>query len=146
MNTTVRLVLYYFFLFACLVCFFFFSFGLEDQRFKVLLLRCVCRKVTGQRKESVYSSLARCTLVIVTESTNSCDSLDSSRRDSELSPRSRCLQERTDKMATSASVSAYGRSSGALEQLRVLSHRKEANLQFYFWGFFSPVVQLATDF
>lgn len=68
---------------------------MEDQRFKVLLLRCVCRKVTGQQKESVYSSLARCTLVIVTESTNSCYNLGSSRRDSELSPRSRCLQGRT---------------------------------------------------
>lgn len=68
---------------------------MEDQRFKVLLLRCVCRKVTGQQKESVYSSLARCTLAIVTESTNSCYNLGSSRRDSELSPESRCLQERT---------------------------------------------------
>lgn len=76
-------------------CLLFFSFGMEDQRFKVLLLRCVCRKVTGQQKESVYSSLARCTLVIVTESTNSCYNLGSSRRDSELSPRSRCLQGRT---------------------------------------------------
>lgn len=66
-----------------------------DQRCKVLLLRCVCRKVTGQQKESVYSSPAWCTLGIVTESTNSCEQPRRQCERLRALARSRCLQERT---------------------------------------------------
>lgn len=76
-------------------------------------------KLQGNKKR--VFSLARCTLGVVTESTNSCCSLGSSKRDSDQ------MFTREDKMATTASVSAEGGSSLSQEQLRVLSGWKEGN-------------------
>lgn len=95
MNTTVRLVPYYYFFFVLFAFFLLLLLLVWEIRSLKSYSKMCLQKVTGQQEESLYSGLVRYTLGIVAESTNSCYSLGSNKRGSELLPRSRCLQERT---------------------------------------------------